>query len=976
MADEARQRTGRDFLGIIKNSALVYWLSLQSKTDNKPMLMENKQLALSFGKGITNVPSDAICDDNTLEESLNMVYENGEHRPIQKPKEVMTLEAGYTLLFVHNGRMIVSYNNQVGWMNNNIFAAISTYTGSLSVSAIGNTLVLSHGGGIAYAKWNGTAYESFSELPDIVFTPRLVRRMGDTQIIKYPLNREGDFYDIQVGYNTIMGHVVLPPQPDNLNVAKYTLGGDVEKNKSFQNYITAGVEDYLRTVKKDYNAFVYPFWVRYALVLYDGTITKLSAPILMFPSVRTGVVMRQINKDGDDPVPNGGYDNDWFRCVSNQVLLHFNLFCNNINGYDDIISGVKIYVSKEVRTEKTNDDKWDFYSPVDGGLQREWDCVDCTAETSPMQYKATWMDRPADTRDYYKSYIYAPQKSDKEIMDELISSSVFYELCNIPYSQLVSDADRGQDLNHTYFAEQLMVDDALVNLVTLPQLPHDDYFSHAKISEGDLFAYNSRINIFSFKRKAFEGFKVFTAENTNSEHVITIVSIQTESGDLVVKHEFYTAWFLKHYFFYPDSRASKAEIYLYRDSAWKYYKTFNLKEYPYLNGAYAFDSLPYDTGSVWNNFGEHPYQFYPDNFYPSLITPSINPSAVVSKDEEDMYNTIVTSEVNNPFVFYAEGYNRVGDGVILGLATQTVALSGGTEFGSQPLIVFTDKGLWSMQVSNTGLYQSIRPMGREVCNNTKSIIQTDGAVFFSSEKGLMIVVGSEVRCVSEQLRGKLPVSMVQTMGLDGSNESFASFIRQAFMAYDYRDSLLWIFDGATHGSGQSAVTGSRYCYVYSLKEGVFGRYDFGAGVIVSNVVNSYPDYLLQIGTKVFSLLERPDINEDGEMVTQVNPETHESEDVWVPNIYGGTLVTRPMKFDNALALKSIMRIQTVKEMAGQVRYEVYASNDLKSWKRLLSLRGTPHKYYRMVFRFTDMLATDRFGGIVAVTQERRVNKLR
>ena len=118
--------------------------------------MNEKQQQLTFEKGITNIPSDALCSDNTLEDSIGMVYDNGEHRVIQKPNSIGTVTGN--LVFVHNGRKIVTYNNQVGWMNNNAFVAISSYTGNLSVSAIGNTLVLSHGGGVAYAKWDGTAY--------------------------------------------------------------------------------------------------------------------------------------------------------------------------------------------------------------------------------------------------------------------------------------------------------------------------------------------------------------------------------------------------------------------------------------------------------------------------------------------------------------------------------------------------------------------------------------------------------------------------------------------------------------------------------------------------------------------------------------------------------------------------------------------------------------------------------------------------
>ena len=41
--------------------------------------MNEKQQQLTFDKGMTNIPSDAICSDNELEECLNLYYADGEH---------------------------------------------------------------------------------------------------------------------------------------------------------------------------------------------------------------------------------------------------------------------------------------------------------------------------------------------------------------------------------------------------------------------------------------------------------------------------------------------------------------------------------------------------------------------------------------------------------------------------------------------------------------------------------------------------------------------------------------------------------------------------------------------------------------------------------------------------------------------------------------------------------------------------------
>jgi len=106
------------------------------------------------------------------------------------------------------------------------------------------------------------------------------------------------------------------------------------------------------------------------------------------------------------------------------------------------------------------------------------------------------------------------------------------------------------------------------------------------------------------------------------------------------------------------------------------------------------------------------------------------------------------------------------------------------------------------------------------------------------------------------------------------------------------------------------------------------------------------------------LLERPNINED----SSTN--------------YGGIIVTRPMKFENALALKSLLQVRHITDMQGTLKLRIFASNNFKKWVELHSLGGMPWKYYRFAYTFEGLKATDRFAGSVVVTQERRTDKIR
>ena len=619
-----------------------------------------------------------------------------------------------------------------------------------------------------------------------------------------------------------------------------------------------------------------------------------------------------------------------------------------------------------MRTAYINEEEWKFYCPVTAtNILYKSDEVSTGSDGSDdhCRYKSRKMDTLPNVEggtgvaEYYCSYVYPKRKTDTQIMRELVDNSVFYELCEVPYDDIFSqiqwqteggaphsdyrDGDIGFLDNSLFMAEELMEHHALLNLTTQTQLPHDDYYSHSIITSAKLFSYNSRLNMFDIERKLFEGFNLFSSEETAETFSFRAeVHILTDEGTRIVYTDFLSNFAQGYWFFYPDSRATKAILYIYKNNTWYELASVALTEHPSLNGAYYFGKLPYETGSVYPTYHTQGV----DHHY----NPTKTVTLVDNRDDiEALPNTIITTEVNNPMVYYTEGFNQVGTGRIMALATQTVALSSGTEFGSQPIIVFTDKGLWSMAVSKTGLYDYTKPLPREVCSNPRSVTQVDGAVFFASEKGLMVVVGSEVKCVSEQLSGKVN-------GINISDGAFQDYLKNAFIAYDYRDSLLWIFNP---DSGYAT-----YCYIYSRKTGTFAKYYFTSAI--TNIVDNYPDYLLQSGTSVFSLLDRPNINS-----------TEESA-----NTYTATMITRPMKLENALALKSIMQVKHIHDMQGSLTLRIFASNKLSQsdsdWVELFSLRGVPWKYYKFRYDFTGLKATDRFAGTMLITQERRTDKLR
>jgi hypothetical protein len=875
--------------------------------------MNNKQQQLTFSKGITNVPSDALCSDNTLEESVGLVYSDSEHRVIQKPSLHMTGLNGKTLLYIHvyndQKRYIVLDGTSLTWGTNasgtytpggNLF----TVTGTPKITSIGKTLIVSDASGIQYFLWTydvendeASIYESLgSNLPnpEVSFlldeSNSTYQERGDADgLIKYDSD-EGGFH-IENG------------------------------KKGDWNNLIVGIYSGLRKKVWQDKCFHGSFCIRAALELYDGTYAYVSNPVLMLNHFSEyGVARISFNTHAVTMHMRG------------QRLLY--RFGQDYTKWADIVKNVVLFVTKEAATLDTLSD------------------AICIKGNNPDEGSSTPL--PADTPIcYYMSYTNSHTgvrvKSDIETLGEdeqyeylilhrvlkpipdseienVIKDGVYYKLCEIGTIGSGEWKNAGDHFDtHT-----------LENITTQEQLKDEDFYSHCPLKAGLLYSYNSRLNISNVSRGFFDGFSNFMPfDNDLTDGLVPPsplpaptyrfrVTIHTDEGLVVVEKTKQTYQRQGIYFYYPDPRARHVDI--FKDNTQILHQ--DMVEHPNLNGAYYFAGVS------------------PTMEEPSSVTVPHEPSLSVEPFER-LANYVIQSEVNNPFVFKAAGYFKVGTGKILAMSSVTQALSEG-QFGQFPLLVFSESGIWTLAVASTGYYSSVHPMSREVALlDNPCITQTDGAVFFASEKGLMVVVGAQVKCVSEQLSGK-------ANGENISEGAFQDYLKNAFIAYDYRDSLLWIFNPR---SGYE-----EYCYIYSMKTGTFSKYYFTSAI--TSIVDNYPDYLLQSGTSVFSLLNRPNINS-----------TEESA-----NTYTATMITRPMKLENALALKSIMQVKHIHDMQGSLTLRIFASNKLSQsdsdWVELFSLRGVPWKYYKFRYDFTELKATDRFAGTMLITQERRIDKLR
>lgn len=839
--------------------------------------IKTKKQQLTFHLGMTNTPSDYVCSDNALEEEVGMIYNGAEHQPIQNPKQKFYTQ--YKVLKTHTLK-----NGEVWY------------------------ILYDEGSHKLYASDDGDAID---ELGNIIVTG--VETIGNTLIVNAT---DGIHYFLRVDSSySYLGNRLPEPNVDfrllhsqSSSSLSTTSKGSVDgmlttvvskpapkpaEQENYNNLVVGLYSKNKKTIAQK-EGFCNPFMVRYALRLYDGSFANISNPIVLFPSVTRNSEMTI-------------YDNT-LQIRTYYAKLAYKVVDSISSAWSDIIKGIEVFVSDEVDVVDTTIDH------TCGNDEDGYIATNFVGTTDEQGLRLNALGQVIGTDDDMSYGIHSPgsfgsddskavgmtsQKPQEDIINELKDISVFYRLF-----------DAGTESMDTYSVAPGLTSKDLVNLTTKMTLPNEDYFGHAPLSAKTMITYNNRLHLANVSRGFFDGFKRFCVWDEGNDSLSTAtVFIKTPEGERRVKTTIDHSKTHMFYFYYPDPRAYKVQI----DDA-----VFTLRAHSGLNGAY------------WIN------KELPSGNYSSDIQQDADSYDAITTHEH-LANEIWVSEVNNPFVFNASGVITIGDSEIKGAATATVALSEG-QFGQYPLIVFSDKGIWAVATNANGLYVSAVPLSREVCNNPKSITQTDGAVFFSSEKGLMVIVGSEVKCVSEQLNGKYTKDI----------EPLQNILKNSgLIAYDYRDSLLWILDDAT-GT----------IYIYNIKAGTFAQFEW-QGELLNNVVNHYPDTLLQdeVGN-VYSLLDKPNINKD-------------------ESTYSATITTRPMKLEDAFAFKSLRQLKNVFDSEnGSCTLKIEASNDMKTWSEITSLKGKGWKYFKFRYTFSGMKAVDRFAGTILVTQERFTEKLR
>ncbi len=904
--------------------------------------------------GYTATPSDYECPDGELAASFNLTPEDGAMHPVLPPTELYLLPNNWSVMFLHDNNGFKHYivfntvTKVLSWFDDTASAALSlpvnideailigdgTSTGNKlmnlstmtlhQVAAVGNTLVLLTTAGIYYFLWKNNTYISLgNKIPEVSLSFSLTTMRNVTSSEGLSLSSNWSRYkDDHEDFSD-----------DDRYSWNMMLLGAINKLIA-ENATAAGL-------------FCFPFLVRYALRLYDGSLSHHSAPVLMLP----GGINAYLSNSGTSA-------GKVFATISAAALKYVAATpATALNNWKDLVTSVDIFISTPIYTYNQAGEVNNLYGDKPGGM--------CVINNSGNYHTVVFNPGSLIASASSSNPVIAIPCFDEATVEKNIKECAnFYLLKSIPLDELKTTnvyntssnfltretIDVGNDYLQSLSSREVMTDDYQTNDTLIPTISYN---------------FNGRLNIASIVRSLYDGVSPFSAfayhDYYNGSHsgkypVAIYVTLERDGKEITVKKTAVipqsatsmTLCFVPEgcvYFFYPDTQAKHAILQLGSD-----YYDMPLSKHTSLNGAFFFSLSGPQARNITNN-----------------------PLPTVSSDKTiPLPNKIYTSEVNNPFFFPLLCINTVGTGDIIGICAATKALSQG-QFGQFPLYAFTTEGVWALETSATGSYTARQPITRDVCNNPDSITQLDDSVLFATDRGIMLLSGSTTQCITDAINSDSPFTFSDLFATtaarqqfytlltnDGYDTSaltqvpFSTFLAACRIIYDYVHQRIIIYN-----------TAQNYAYIYSLK-------DHKWGMMTSDIdygINSYPDALA--------------VTDSNKVVNLCNSVTTGS--------VKGILVTRPLKLDHPDALKTIDTIiQRGKfdflksgRTPKPIRTILYGSRDLYHWFMIASstdhnlrgFSGTPYKYFRIVL-LCDLNHDESIYGATIQYRPRYQNRLR
>lgn len=887
--------------------------------------------------GLDNATSDYDAPDGALQLSANIIYHDNALRPIAAPSTVMTLDGDFDwrvlavfrpqawsdgdprhyIVLNQSNRSLACVHHGDSF-SHNYFTSFPTSTIVRSAVIVGNTLVVLTSDGIYYYLWDNSNFKMLgSSLPDI---PIGFWLKGHCSISAYssPLN--------------------YPSGAQNTPTAS-----DFDDNTriSVSNTVMAAVNKFVADNSTNAGRFIFPFKIRYALRLYDGTLTRHSAPVLMRPALGNNPLAFT---QTDSQLHPGS--NCYVLGVSTQlcydILGNLASLRSDLNRWRDIVKSIDIFISAPLFTYDQSGDVRRFAAPADIVLPVSTCAPDSGSDTARCFRPCSDIYDDNYTLDSGRLYFKLPAFDDQQIADRLHSAPL-YLLKSIPIDTLI-DSDNLQP------SHDIEIPDDYLPAIVAREVMTDDFNSRDTIIADYAFSYNQRLNLANLSRR-----------------ILPTPDIRTFAQLIDGSPAYYARAYL---YIRRDGRNTilrSPEVLIGNDFSIPYIFHHCADLYRILIVRRHYSSNPDTTPLEWCDISLSPDDFLNGASYLAGIDDSrlhfnssaSSPSGGIPADDDidpyavaDLSNRIFLSDVNNPFFFSPSAICSVGTGKILAISSAARPLSEG-QFGQFPLYAFTSEGIWALEVSAQGAYSARQPIARDIVLSSDSVTQIDSAVLFASSQGIMMISGSQVRCISDPLKSDWPLDLSSLPGFDKLSDiqpiPFSLFLADVRIIYDYSGSRIIAFNPAYN-----------YAYLYSLKSHAWG-------MCYSDMLQNVPCYPEAMALDHASqLISFSDISVDSAILAPA------------------VILTRPLKLDAPDILKTIDSIiQRGNFRNPHVNSVLYGSRDLNIWSLIWSSKsshlrgfsGTPYKYFRIAL-LCNFDPDESISGASIMFRQRFTNHLR
>lgn len=525
--------------------------------------------------------------------------------------------------------------------------------------------------------------------------------------------------------------------------------------------------------KNDDYLFYDALIVRYAYRLYDGSLTKHSAPILIMPPYRCDKYAMAVfySKNGDS-IGNGGSHEDNKALVFlggyNIGYIVKNIDREDYSRWEGVISSIDIFVSRPIGIANIEDIKkelvnWDYSSSgvqyeghdvylSDKTIQEQSDLVSNISNFYFFKSIDIYSDKSEEKNklienrsdyDRYKNILFQ-----EEMTDDNMSNHKFGATCSYNYNKRLHLADIETTIFDGFDANYFFMN-----------VEKEQSFSEQlwKNVGGRSISYSTKIGYNGVERTSGTSHCYPIKEG---EVGATIIEVTIDTGSSINK--IYTSsryrmglMFGQSMISYPDARATRIRMFCTERKVEELYLIFDskLKKHNFLNLSYClFNSLEQLSSrntetSCEKNIVEYPLaptmNLFPktasDILYTDIQEIIDGGQKIVIREE----NKIKVSQTSNPMVFENKNTYLVSNGKILNMATNAMRVSEG-QFGQYPLYVFTTKGIYAMNIGGGEvLYSNVdTPISFDVAISPV-VCSTNNGVVFVSDRGVKFIGGGQ-----------------------------------------------------------------------------------------------------------------------------------------------------------------------------------------------------------------------------------------